>query len=186
MFNNRLSFGQEGQDLLINFLERHMGYKFIAGERHGLIENMDFVEEIEGCQFIPPDNFCGAKLKFSFRDGSSDMVTMPDVFMEKTKEEKFYWVEVKRHQENSEEIIIDKDNFEDYKRLLKYTRHGFYVMCINPTQNGCSDVYYCNIFDLIESEPEHKKIRKNSVYVWNMKKVMKKLNMYAIEFNKYY
>lgn len=49
-FFKNLSFGQDAQDIVVNFLERHYGYKFEAGERYGTILNTDLIEEIENCE----------------------------------------------------------------------------------------------------------------------------------------
>ena len=39
-FNDRLLGGKAGQDILINFLESHFGYKFEAGERNNSVINL--------------------------------------------------------------------------------------------------------------------------------------------------
>ena len=40
-YKNRLSIGKTGQDILINFLEKHFGYRFEAGERNNNIFNVE-------------------------------------------------------------------------------------------------------------------------------------------------
>ncbi len=186
MFLDNLSFGQDGQDFLINVLEKHFGYKFIAGERFGAIENVEFIEEIENCTFIPPDRYSGAKLRFLFKNGSFDEVVMPDVFMERNGTDRFYWVEVKRHREDSDVISINKSSFDDYEKLSKYyTRNNFEVMCINPSFDGTIDIYRCNIEELINKKPSPTKLKKNIVYTWKILEVMKKLNRYPVNPERY-
>jgi len=111
IFFSRATWTTRGnQDILINVLEKHFGYNFVAGERYGVIENIDFVEEMENCEYIPPEESSwfssghGPQLKFS-RNGKEIKVTMPDVFMSR-KNNLLYWIEVKRHKNNSDDFII--------------------------------------------------------------------------------
>ena len=46
-FSDRLSGGKAGQDILINFLESHFGYKFEAGERNNSVINVELMEALD-------------------------------------------------------------------------------------------------------------------------------------------
>jgi hypothetical protein len=185
LFSKRLSHGQNGQDIVINFLEKHFGYRFIAGERYGVVENIEFIEEVEHCEYIPPDGMNGSRLFFTFKNGETDTVTIPDVFMENINREKFYWVEVKRHTYDYDEIMIDKSCFDDYERLYEYTRNGFVVVCLNPIDDWYANLYVCNISTLINNKPEVSTRNKNEVYVWSMSKNMVRKNRYPIKIENY-
>lgn len=185
-FHDRLSFGQRGQDILINFLERHFGYKFEAGERSGSLLNTDFIEEIEHCEVI--QNMAGMGTRLLFERGDEKYyLTMPEVLMSRNSSDHFYWIEAKRHSFDQMELLIDRDSFLDYKLLyLEFTRQEFYVMCLNPREGETTwDIYFCEFGKLLEENFEEKKTRGNTVYSWNINNVMEKLNKYPINIEKY-
>lgn len=184
-FRTRLEYGKEGQDILIQFLQRHFGYIFEAGEINGEVVNVDFIEELENCEYIPPSNNRGSRLRF-IRKNKEVILTMPDVFMSRNSNDSFYWIEVKRHEKYSNKFIVDKSNFDDYEELYKnYTRYKFYAMCLTPEDEfGSSfwDVYWCDLSTLIETKPKKAvSYNGNLVYVWNMREVLSKLNKYPID-----
>lgn len=183
-----MRFGKQGQDILINFLERHFGYKFEAGERYDSILNVDLIEEIEGCEFIPPDikKSRGARLKFK-RGSQEKILTMPDVLMSRNSQNGFYWIEAKRHTKDRPNLSIDKESFLDYKTLyLEFTRQEFYVMCLNPNEYEESwDVYFCEFGTLLKKNPVEEVLNGNSVLSWDMGSTMEKLNRYPIKIEKY-
>lgn len=185
-FERRKAFGQSGQDILINFLEKHFGYKFVAGERYGEIVNTDVVEELDDCEYIPPDGWMGARLRYVRKDREYILV-MPDVFMSRNRSDNFYWMEVKTHTKFDNRIIIPQKQFLDYKVLYEEcTRNEFYVMCLNPTTTGEShNVYWCEFVSLIEKEPAIEKMNGCVVCVWDIKQVMTRLNKYPIDIEKY-
>ena len=184
-FPERNAFGKSGQDILINFLERHFGYVFEAGERNGNILNTDLIEEIENCEYVPPTLKRGARLKFKRQD-KEYILAMPDVLMSRNSNLGFYWIEAKRHQRHYPKLIINKNSFDDYKILYeKFTRQLFYVMCIVPEQDGFVDVYHCEFGNLLNSEGKQEVINENNVYSWMLEDVMKKLNKYPINVSKY-
>lgn len=181
-FKSRLSFGQIGQNTIIKFLEKNFGYRFEAGEYNGNLVNTDLIEELEGCEYVPPKTYSGAKLKFK-KDKKEYLLTMPDVFMSRNSSSKFYWIEAKRHEYDSTEFMIDCDNFDDYKILYEqFTRQGFYVMCLNPIgiDGTHYDLYSCEISSLIKTKPNILTKRGNNVYVWKIDDVMTKINKYPI------
>ena len=186
-FSSRLSFGQSGQDYIIKFLESHFGYKFEAGERNGKLVNADLIEELENCEVISPKDFSGARLRF-VRENIVCELTMPDMFVSRNSSSGFYWIEAKRHEQDSNEFIIDCDNFDDYVKLYEeFTRHDFYAMCLNPIygdENHC-DLFWCDMSELIRTKPKKEIRRRNNVYVWNMFEVMGKLNKYPIDMRNY-
>lgn len=189
-YKDRLSIGKSGQDILINFLEKHFGYKFEAGERNNSVFNMDVIEELENCEFVPEKRTGfkkhGNKLRF-FEDNTKYELTMPDAFMSRNSSSGFYWIEAKTHTNHDDSrLVIDSDNFDDYALLYtKFTRQSFLVMCLHPNMNGYHDVYFCEFQELLENEPSRVKMNGNNVYVWNMKEVMKKLNRYPVDVRKY-
>ena len=112
---------------------------------------------------------------------------MPDAFMSRNSSSRFYWIEAKTHT-NAEDsrLIIDCNNFDDYATLYtKFTRQSFLVMCLHPKSDGYHDIYFCEFQELLEKEPINDKMSGNSVYVWDMKSVMKRLNRYPIDIRKY-
>lgn len=189
-YKNRLSLGRSGQDILINFLEKHFGYKFVAGERNNSVFNIEIIEELENCEFIPEKrtgfNRHGNKLRF-IENGLKYELTMPDVFMSRNSSSGFYWIEAKTHTNHDDSrLIIDCKNFDDYATLYtKFTRQSFLVMCLHPKTNGYYDIYYCEFQELLENEPSKEKMNGNEVYVWDMDSVMKKLNRYSIDIKNY-
>lgn len=188
LFPQRKAFGKQGQDILINFLERHFGYKFEAGERYNSILNVDMIEELEHCEFVPPNvaSGLGARLKFT-RDNKEYLLTMPDVLMSRNSSNGFYWVEAKRHTKHYMTLVINKNNFLDYKTLYeRFTRQEFYVMCLNPNEDESScDVYFCEFGVLLENKGREENIRGNDVVTWDIKSTMEKLNKYPINILKY-
>lgn len=188
IFPKRKSFGESGQTLLINFLEKHFGYEFVAGEKSGSIINPDIIEELENCEFIfPRDSYPshGPQLKF-VRNGKTYILICPDLFMLRKSNLKHYWIEVKTHTENDNRLIIDRGNFDDYATLYKnFTRQDFYVMCWNPESNEFWNVYSCEFGNLLAVEPKRETIGNNKVYVWQIKEVMSKLNRYPIKIENY-
>jgi hypothetical protein len=186
-FKQRNSFGKLGQDILINFLEKHFGYKFEAGERGGETLNVDLIEELEHCEYIPPTQAHGSQLRFT-DNGREYKLTMPDVFMSRNSSSGFYWIEAKRHTFNYSEMIINKNNFEDYKILYeKFTRQEFYVMCLNPRldDNNNHDLYWCEFQSLLDNNFIEEKRNGVLVCVWNLYDTMKKLNKYPIDIYAY-
>ena len=188
-FQERISFGKEGQDILIQFLERHFGYKFEAGEIGNRVENVDLIEELEGCEYIPPNEqeMKGSRLKF-IRKNKEIILTMPDVFMSRNSSDKFYWIEVKRHEQYSSKFTVNKNSFDDYEELYRnYTRQRFYAMCLTPEDfvSHFFDIYWCDLLSLIETKPAPTNYKRNLVYVWDMREVMEKLNKYPIDIYMY-
>ena len=189
-FNDRLSGGKAGQDILINFLESHFGYKFEAGERNNSVINVELIEELEHCEFIPEKKFGlgkhGSRLRFTDGERTYDL-TMPDVFMSRNSKSGFYWIEAKTHFDATEtRLIIDQKNFDDYALLYtKFTRQSFLVMCLHPDGANYHDVYFCEFQELLDNVPRKDRLNGNTVYIWGMKSVMKKLNRYPIDINKY-
>lgn len=183
-FDDRIEIGKDAQDILIDFLERHYGYKFEAGERFGEILNTDLIEELENCEFIPPNGKRGARLIFK-KNKEKYCLTMPDVFMSRNSTDSFYWIEAKKHTKYDDRLVVDSENFDDYKTLYEnFTRQKFNVMCLTPEDNFGSnfwDVYWCDIGELINFQHKKTTMNNNSVYVWEMYKVMKKLNKYPID-----
>jgi hypothetical protein len=187
-FVQRKSFGKQGQDILVNFLERHFGYKFEAGERYNSILNVDVIEELEHCEYVPPSmaSGLGARLKFN-RNNTEYVLTMPDVLMSRNSSNGFYWIEAKRHEKYYMTLIIDRDSFADYKMLYEnFTRQEFYVMCINPNkQESAWDVYFCEFGVLLENDCKEERINGNNVVTWDISSTMEKLNKYPINISKY-
>lgn len=185
-FRDRMATGKAGQDIIINFLEKHFGYRFEAGERNGEVLNADLIEELEHCEYIPKKGFHGPRLKFV--DGKTEYeLAMPDYFMSRNSSNAFYWVEAKRHTFNYGEMIISKKNFDDYKILYeKFTRQEFYVMCLNPrlNENAC-DLYWCEFQTLLDNPFTEEKRHDNLVYVWDLYNTMQKLNKYPIKIENY-
>jgi hypothetical protein len=187
-FRDRKTFGKAGQDVLINFLERHFGYKFEAGERYGEVLNHEYIEELEHCEYLPPiKGKRGARLKFYDTEGrESCTLTMPDMFVSRNSKSGFYWIEAKTHSTNDPRLIIDRDNFDDYAILYNnFTRQDFYVMCLTPSESGNHDVYWCEIQSLLNNKPTQSVLYGNPVYIWVMVDVMSKLNKYPIDIGKY-
>ena len=181
-FRERLSFGKEGQQTIVKFLEKNFGYRFEAGEYNGNIVNIDLIEELEGCEYIPPRLYRGARLRF-VRGDNEYILTMPDVFMSRNSSSKFYWIEAKKHETDSSDFMIDCSNFDDYRTLYEnFTRQEFYVMCLNPIGVNAQyyDLYWCSILSLIETSPIKGTRKGNDVYIWRLHDVMKKLNKYPI------
>ena len=44
--------GDAAQELFIEFMEKHGGRKFVAGDRNGKVINIDMIEEILRCTYI--------------------------------------------------------------------------------------------------------------------------------------
>jgi hypothetical protein len=189
-YSQRVSFGKLGQDVIIGFLEKHFGYRFEAGERNDSVENVEIIEELENCEFIP-EKKTGFKKHgnlLRFRDGQNIFdLTMPDIFMSRNSSSGFYWIEAKTHTKVDTRLIIDKKNFDDYALLYtKFTRQDFYVVCLSPSDNDeTHDIYWCEFGVLLSNKPEDLVMFGNSVCVWNMKSVMDKLNRYPIYTDKY-
>lgn len=184
-YSYRMAIGKIGQDIIINFLEKSFGYRFEAGERNSQVLNVDLIEELEGCEFIPEKttgfNKHGNQLKF-IRDGTETVLTMPDAFMSRNSRSGFYWIEAKTHtMKDDDRLIIDCENFKDYETLYtRFTRQSFLVMCLSPNQNGTYDIYHCEFQELLNNKPSQERMNYNMVYVWSMKSVMKKLNRFPI------
>ena len=189
-YAERVSFGKLGQDIIIGFLERHFGYKFEAGERNDSVFNVELIEELENCEFIP-EKKTGFKKHgnlLRFREGKNIFdLTMPDIFMSRNSSSGFYWVEAKAHTRADTRLIIDQKNFDDYALLYtKFTRQDFYVVCLNPSENEeTHNIYWCEFGVLLNNKPQISTMFGNPVYIWDMKSVRNRLNRYPIYTEQY-
>jgi hypothetical protein len=172
-------FGKQGQDLVINYLEKDRGCKFLAGERDGTVYNIFYIEETEKCFFIPEcrdddEEWHGNQLLFANEEKG---IIMPDFLMSRPNDTGDYWVEAKRHHYYSDKLYIVEKSFLDYQKFYEdHTDRDMFVMLINPYNETHINIYYCPISKLIESPCIRSLYKKKYSLLWSIKKTMKKLN----------
>jgi len=191
-FLAELNFGKQGQDFLINYLEKNYNLIFVAGERFGDVINIEFIEQLEHGEFIPakmtyPGH--GPQLKL-FGEYGEETLTLPDFLMRDNSDESLYWAEVKRHHNDSNSIWIDEKSYDDYVSFYQnYTHKKLLVYCINPInkEQTLVNIYYCLISNLIVTNCStilYDDYGKKK-YIWKIFKTMKKLNNHPILFSDY-
>jgi len=183
-FKDNLKYGQIGQDVVLNYLERDWNFSFVSGERKSVIQNMEFVEEVEGCKYLfPIPGIRPPSLEFVI-DGKKDVVTLPDLFVSHDFYDKFFWIEAKRQEGYSPWLNIGEHSFDSYEKMYRYTRNEFKVSLIfYPYEKDLSvfDIYSVDMGKLIRN----KKDARFGYYRWSVKRTMDRMNKKHLVFEDY-
>ncbi len=177
-WKKNFKFGSDGEDIVMRYLSEYWELHFESGEQNSIFYNMTFVEEVEGCEYLPERSFPfrrSPSLRFIV-DGYRVDVIAPDLFVSKNNREKLYWIEVKRKHSNGKHLIIDKNTFEDYETLFNFTRNKFKIVCMTPSGKHGFNVYSTDMSSLISGK--YSSYEKSGVikYKWRIPSVMKKIN----------
>lgn len=174
-FFTKLTYGQEIQDFLINYVERHFGAKFIAGDRYGQIVNTDVLEEMNRCSYRPSGidehgRWHGPQLLLKDKNNSiGDWVTMPDEFMYAETRKRFFWAEVKGSPNpNNVELNIPIKDFTSYLDVGKYTGYDVWVFACfysNPFDENNYDILYSTVRKM---DKKKNKSRFSGNYSWKI------------------
>ena len=76
------SHGNKMQEVFVEYMEDNYGYKFLAGDRNGKTQNIDYIEETLRCQYISPQReINGPMVRMKCSDGIYRNFVMPDELM---------------------------------------------------------------------------------------------------------
>jgi len=146
---NSNDFGDMMQEVLINFLEKHFGYRFAAGDRNRETLNADMIEEYSRCEYIAPvEDVHGPLLKFTDHDGKIIRAAMPDILFYKNPQGEFRWGESKGFNYPLNLIKINRQNFNGYVSVAKKTKFTTLVFLVMPQEDGLYNIHYQDVLVL--------------------------------------
>lgn len=167
--------GNKAQELVVDFMESVMGRRFIAGDRNGETINIDVIEEIARCSYIPPNSLGfrhGARLSF-FGRGDANGYTMPDELFITKSSNRYEFMDVKNRTVNT---LSEKYwKIENYAKISEFSGIDTYVAIViwNTKEKGY-DIFIRRAVDILTDNSEVN-ISGNAIfYLEKFQKINKK------------
>ena len=170
--------GDAAQELFIEFMEKHGGRKFVAGDRNGKVVNIDMIEEILRCTYIPPNSLYGQRhgpKVFFDGQGNPDGYRLPDELFTIVSKERYELIDVKNRATSN--LQEDYNKIKEYAEIERFSGIASYVALViwNRNEKGY-DIYIRRAKDILTDNNIYKSYDKCVFYLDKFSKI----NSYAI------
>lgn len=171
MTNKSYIHGNKMQELFVDYMES-IGYGFLAGDRNGRTQNVDYIEEVTRSQYLKPINkVSGPMLRFRCHDGVYRNFVMPDELLISQNSGKTQFFDVKNRRIDN---LYDKySTLSDYRNVSKYSGIPVFlaVMVWNPDLEQY-DIYCRNIKNILDGYTDENTRQNENIFL-DLSKFMK-------------
>lgn len=127
--------GNLAQELVCDYLINKQGFRFLAGDRNGVTKNIEYIEEVFNCNYVPiVQKKHGPRLSF-YRDGNyTAPYIMPDELLCMERDNSHVWFEIKnRRMDNLKEYFW---KLKQYEQVSVYCDCDVYLTCVVWNKTG--------------------------------------------------
>lgn len=157
-YASRFKHANKIQEFFVNFMEKELGHKFVAGDRNGETKNIGLIERLFGCRYLTPkEEVTGPMLRFKCKDGIYRNFVMPDELFYSNGRHQFF--DVKSRTVNT---LHEKfETLSDYKGIAEASGISVYIaVVIWNYEEEQYDIYCRNVKNILEGYADDEKWNK--------------------------